>query len=92
MVANGCKPIRILRVITISALLLCAPVGYVVALIGLHLSKSFVPGFVVAGLLMLTYLVSFIAGAVWPCPQCHKRFVRLNAFWPRSCSHCGQPC
>ncbi len=36
MVANGCKPIRILRVITISALLLCAPVGYVVALIGLH--------------------------------------------------------
>lgn len=89
---NACKPIRILRVIAISALLLCAPVAYAVALIGFHLTGSFVPGFIVGGLLMLTYLASFAALAVWPCPQCHKRFVRFNAFWPRSCSHCGQTC
>lgn len=38
MMANGCKPIRILRAITISALLLCAPVGYAAALIGFHLN------------------------------------------------------
>jgi ABC-type xylose transport system permease subunit len=90
--ANGCKPIRTLRVITISALLLCGPIGFAFAYVGYWLAKSFVPGFIAAGLLMLTYLVSFIMVAVWPCPQCHKRFVRFNAFWPRSCSHCGQGC
>jgi membrane protein YdbS with pleckstrin-like domain len=90
--ANGCKPIRILRVITISALLLCAPIGFAFMYVGYWLARSFVPGFIAAGLLMLTYAVSFIMVAVWPCPQCHKRFVRFNAFWPRRCSHCGQEC
>jgi hypothetical protein len=89
---NGCRPIRILRVVTISALLLCIPVGYAFALVGFWLARSFVAGFAAGGVLILTFVVSFIALAVWPCPQCHKRFVRFNAFWPRSCSHCGQGC
>jgi hypothetical protein len=90
--ANGCKSIRILRMTTTLALLFCVPLGYAAALIGFHLSGSFILGFVVAGFLMLTYLVSFVALAVWPCPQCHKRFVRFNALWPRTCAHCGKPC
>jgi hypothetical protein len=90
--SNGCKPIRVLRVITLSALLLCAPVGFAFALIGYRLARSFTAGFIATGLLMLTYLFSFVAIAVWPCPQCHRRFVRFNAFWPRACSHCGTRC
>jgi hypothetical protein len=90
--ADGCYPIRVLRLTFMVSLLLSGPVAYGVALIGFHVNSSFTPGFVVAGLFMLTCLVSFIALAVWPCPQCHRRFVRFNAFWPRSCSHCGQAC
>lgn len=90
--AYGCKPIRILRVVTISALMLCAPIGYAFAFAGYRFANSFVPGFAAGGLLALTYLVSFIAVAVWPCPHCHKRFVRFNAFWPRRCTHCGFAC
>ena len=65
---NGCKPIRVLRMITVSALVLSAPVGFAFAFIGYRLAKSFIPGFAAAGLLMLTYLVSFAAMSVWPCP------------------------
>jgi len=89
---DGCKPIRILRTTFLLSLLLCGPVVYGVFLIGFHVSRSFTAGFVLAGLFMVTCLVSFIALAIWPCPQCHRRFVRFNAFWPRRCSHCGQGC
>ncbi len=89
---DGCRPIRILRMLTVSALLLTGPIGYAVGYVGYRLARSFVPGFAVGALLMLTYLVSFIAVALWHCPQCHKRFVRFNAFWPRRCSRCGFSC
>jgi hypothetical protein len=55
--ANGCKPIRTLRVIFVASLLLSGPVAYAVAILGYHVSRTFVPGFVVAGLLMLACLV-----------------------------------
>lgn len=90
--AITCQPIRILRLITMSTLLLCAPLGYAFAFAGYRLARSFTPGFVCGGVLALACLVSFVATAVWPCPHCHKRFVRLNAFWPRRCSHCGFVC
>jgi hypothetical protein len=89
---SGCKSIRILRVTFITSLLLSGPITYAAALIGFHLSGSFMSGFVVGGLIMLVCLGSFVSLAVWPCPGCHKRFVRFNAFWPRKCSHCGQAC
>ena len=90
--ATPCRPIRILRAIFLSALLLAIPLGTLAAVIGNYLIRSFTPAFIVDGVLMATYFVSSVALAFWPCPQCHKRFVRFNIFWPRRCARCGHPC
>lgn len=86
---------RRLRNINFVVVACYVPVTMAFALLGTWLLGSLVPGFVVAGAFMVTFMVLGIKLQAWRCPRCGKRF---SAKWwynkglmARKCVHCGLP-